>query len=118
MTHERNVEAIHRAGADFVLSYTTPGVEAVMSTFRAHPPVLLGEGIELFSVQVPRSIAGLELKDTGIGSRSWHERGRSEGSATVGHAVDQGDGAAGQATLLLLGSYEQRWTFAETFGGE
>ena len=25
ITHERNVEAIHRAGADFVLSYTTLG---------------------------------------------------------------------------------------------
>ena len=34
ITHERNVEAIHRAGADFVLSYTTLGVEAVMSLLR------------------------------------------------------------------------------------
>ena len=27
ITHERNVEAIHRAGADFVLSYTSLGAE-------------------------------------------------------------------------------------------
>ena len=31
ITHERNVEAIHRAGADFVLSYTSLGVESIMS---------------------------------------------------------------------------------------
>ena len=54
ITHERNLEAIHRAGADFVLSYTTLGIEAVMSLLHGHPPVLLGEGVELFSVQVPR----------------------------------------------------------------
>ena len=34
VTHERNVEAIHRAGADFALSYTTLGAEAVMSLLR------------------------------------------------------------------------------------
>ena len=31
ITHERNVEAIHRAGADFVLSYTSLGVDSIMS---------------------------------------------------------------------------------------
>jgi Trk K+ transport system NAD-binding subunit len=46
ITHERNLEAIHRAGADFVLSYTTLGIEAVMSLLRGYPPVLLGEGVE------------------------------------------------------------------------
>ena len=43
ITHERNLEAIHRAGADFVLSYTTLGIEAVMSLLRGYPPVLLGK---------------------------------------------------------------------------
>ena len=29
ITHDRNLEAIHRAGADFVLSYSSLGMEAV-----------------------------------------------------------------------------------------
>ena len=62
ITHERNLEAIHRAGADFVLSYTTLGIEAVMSLLRGYPPVLLGEGVELFSVPVPASLAGRLLR--------------------------------------------------------
>jgi hypothetical protein len=53
ITHERNLEAIHLAGADFVLSYTTLGIEAAMSVLRGHPPELLGEGVELFFVPVP-----------------------------------------------------------------
>ena len=68
VTHERNLEAIHRAGADFVLSYTTLGIEAVMSLLRGYPPVLLGEGVELFSIPVPDALAGRMLKDSGIGS--------------------------------------------------
>jgi hypothetical protein len=43
VTHERNVEAIHRAGADFALSYTTLGAEAVMSLLRGGESVVLEE---------------------------------------------------------------------------
>jgi Trk K+ transport system NAD-binding subunit len=32
ITHERNLEAIHRAGADFVLSYASLGVERVQGS--------------------------------------------------------------------------------------
>ena len=70
ITHERNVEAIHRAGADFVLSYTSLGVDSVMSLIRGDAAVMLGEGVRLFEVRVPRSLAGLRLSETGIGSRT------------------------------------------------
>jgi voltage-gated potassium channel len=115
ITHERNVEAIHRAGADFVLSYTTLGIEAVMSLLRGYEPVLLGEGVELFSIPMPRSLAGTALRDSGIGSRT--------GLSVV--AVQQGDRLVtqlsadtplpGNGTLLMLGSPEQRRLFAQAF---
>ena len=117
ITHERNLEAIHRAGADFVLSYTTLGIEAAMSALRGHPPVLLGEGVELFFVPVPASLAGKPLRDTGIGSRT--------GLSVV--ALRQGDVLNGTLTsetvlpadaeLLLLGSQGQRETFESLYGG-
>ena len=116
ITHERNLEAIHRAGADFVLSYTTLGIEAVMSLLHGHPPVLLGEGIELFSVPVPVSLVGTPLLDSRIGSRT--------GLSVV--ALQQGDRLTAPLTsetvlpagahLLMLGSHEQREAFDEAFG--
>jgi Trk K+ transport system NAD-binding subunit len=116
ITHERNLEAIHRAGADFVLSYTTLGIEAVMSILRGHPPVLLGEGVELFFVRVPPSLVGKPLRDSGIGSRT--------GLSVV--ALQQGERLSGSLTsetllpagadLLMLGSHEQRARFDEFFG--
>ena len=117
VTHERNVEAIHRAGADFVLSYTTLGIEAVLSLLRGHEIVLLGEGVELFSVPVPASLAGRPLRDSGIGSRTGLsvvalQRGAQLSTQLTGETV-----LAPDATLLLLGSIEQRRTFGELFEG-
>jgi voltage-gated potassium channel len=115
ITHERNVEAIHRAGADFVLSYTTLGIEAVMSLLGGHEPVLVGEGVELFTIPVPSSMAGKPLRDTGIGSRT--------GLSVV--ALQQKDRLSMQLTaetilasgtnLIVLGNREQRRAFAEAF---
>lgn len=115
ITHERNVEAIHRAGADFVLGYTTLGIEAVMSLLRGYELVLLGEGVELFSIPVPASLAGRPLRETGIGSRT--------GMSVV--ALQLGEEVTTQLTsetllpqdaaLLMLGSLEQRKIFGELF---
>jgi Trk K+ transport system NAD-binding subunit len=115
ITLERNVEAIHRAGADFVLSYTTLGIEAVMSLLRGYELVLLGEGVELFSIPVPPSLAGHPLRDTGIGSRT----GMSVVALQIGERVVTPLTAETllpeQAALLMLGSLEQRKEFGELF---
>lgn len=115
VTHARNLEAIHRAGADFVLSETTLGVEAVMSLLRGYPPVLLGEGVEFFSESVPASMAGRPLRESGIGSRT--------GLSVV--ALQHGEQLTAPLTsetilpagseLILLGSHEQRTEFQRVF---
>ena len=115
VTHARNLEAIHRAGADFVLSETTLGVEAVMSLLRGYPPVLLGEGVEFFSESVPASLAGRPLRESGIGSRT--------GLSVV--ALQHGEQLTAPLTsetilpagseLILLGSHEQRTEFQRVF---
>jgi Trk K+ transport system NAD-binding subunit len=116
ITHERNLEAIHRAGADFVLSYTTLGIEAVMSLLRGYPPVLLGEGVELFSVPVPAALAGRMLRDSSIGSGTGlsvvalQVNGEVIAPLTLETPLPKG------AKLLMLGSHEQRAAFDETFG--
>jgi Trk K+ transport system NAD-binding subunit len=115
ITHERNVEAIHRAGADFVLSYTTLGIEAVMSLLHGHEPVLVGEGVELYAIPVPESLADRPLRESGIGSRT----GLSVVALRTGENLEVqltaetilGSGAE----LLVLGSRDQRRTFAEAF---
>jgi Trk K+ transport system NAD-binding subunit len=118
ITHGRNLEAIHRAGADFVLSYTTLGVGAVMSLLRGHPPVLLGEAVELFSVPVPNALAGRSLGQSGIGSRTGLSVvALQQGSELTAPLTLETPLVAG-AALLMLGSDEQRAAFSEAFGKE
>jgi Trk K+ transport system NAD-binding subunit len=115
VTHERNVEAIHRAGADFVLSYTTLGIEAIMSVLRGYELVILGEGVELFSIPVPKSLAGKRLADSGIGSRTGMSVVALEHGATLTTTLTREMPLPGGATLLMLGSLDQRRSFAEAF---
>ena len=118
ITHERNVEAIHRAGADFALSYTTLGVEAVVSLLRGYELVVLGEGVELFSIPVPSSLSGRRLADSGIGSATGmsvvalDRDGALVTQLTRETPLDRG------AVLLMLGSLEQRRKFGELFEAE
>ena len=115
ITHERNVEAIHRAGADFVLSYTSLGVESIMALVSGDATVTLGEGVRLFEVRVPPSLAGQPLAKTGIGSLTGLsvvavEDGESLTTQLTGETVLPGGGK-----LLMLGSEGQRQRFGETF---
>jgi voltage-gated potassium channel len=63
ITHERNVEAIHRAGADFALSYASLGVETVSRCCAAASWCCSAEGVEFFALTVPKSLAGRTLAE-------------------------------------------------------
>ena len=116
ITHERNLEAIHRAGADFVLGYASLGAEAVVSLLEGHELVMLGEGVDLFSLQLPASLAGKTLAQTGIGSRTGLSVvALQDGSQLVTTLRSEMQLNAG-TELVMLGNLAQRRAFTETFG--
>src|SRR5687768_3814971 len=115
ITHERNVEAIHRAGADFVLSYTSLGVDSVMSLVNGAATVLLGEGVRLFEVSVPPSLAGQPLSQTGIGSRTGLSVVAMEDEQTLTTQLTGETVLPRSGRLVMLGNADQRQQFAEAF---
>jgi voltage-gated potassium channel Kch len=70
ITYERNLDAITRAGADFVLGEASLGSEIVFSRVLGREMVILGEGVELFYQPVPRVLEGQNLAESGIGART------------------------------------------------
>ena len=115
VTHERNVEAIHRAGADFALSYTSLGVDSIMSLVNGDATVVLGEGVRLFEVRVPPSLAGQPLSKTGIGSRTGLSVVAMEDQRVLTTQLTGETMLPTGATLLMLGNADQRQQFAEAF---
>jgi Trk K+ transport system NAD-binding subunit len=115
ITHERNVEAIHRAGADFVLSYTSLGVDSIMSLVNGDSTVMLGEGVRLFQVRVPPSLAGQPISKTGIGSRTGLSVVAIEEQEVVTTQLTAETILPRSGTLLMLGNVDQRQRFAAVF---
>ena len=70
ITHERNLEAIYRAGADFVLSYATLGVEAITAILQGNKLLVLGERVDLFMHELPATLYGQTLAESSIGPRT------------------------------------------------
>ncbi|MGM0705024.1 MAG: potassium channel family protein [Bacteroidota bacterium] len=68
IVHRRNMEAIHRAGTDFVLSYAMLGIESIWAALTDKELVVMGEGLDLFTRTVPPALDGKTLADSGIGA--------------------------------------------------
>ena len=115
VTHERNVEAIQRAGADFVLSYASLGVQTVYSIVEGRELVVLGEGVDLFYVPLPPSLADKTLADAGIGTRTGlNVIGVQRDGRTVTNLMPDQRFVKG-STLVALGSAEQRERFSAVY---
>ena len=116
ITHNRNLEAIHRAGADFALSYSSLGAEAVVSFIEGHEVVVLEGDVDLFSVQLPPSLENKTLAESGIGSRTGlsvvavQQDGQLVTNLRASMQLEAG------SQLMMLGSVQQRRAFADTFG--
>ena len=116
ITHNRNLEAIHRAGADFALSYSSLGAEAVVSLIEGRELVILEEDVDLFSVELPPSLENKTLAESGIGSRTGlsvvalQQNGQLVTNLRASMLLEPG------AQLTMLGSMQQRRAFTDTFG--
>jgi len=115
ITHERNLEAIHRAGADFVLSYATLGVDAVSSALQGRRLVVLGEGVDLFTREVPPSLRGTTLAESRIGERTGLNVVALEHDDTFETELAGGTTLPAEGRLLLIGSDEQVESFVAAY---
>ena len=115
VTHERNVEAIRRAGADFVLSYATLGIQTVLSLVNRRELVVLGEEVNLFYMPVPSSLCGATLSGAGIAAQCGLNviAIQNDGRLTTNPPPDTE--LAEGAELVALGTADQRERFAASY---
>jgi len=62
----RNVEPLHRAGADFVMSQDHMGANTIFNLLNRAEILMVTEGLDIFSQKTPKSLVGVKLKDSRI----------------------------------------------------
>ena len=63
---ERNVSTLHRAGADFVMSYSTLGADAIFNFLKNEDTLMLAEGLNIFHLKVPKALVGKSLAESKV----------------------------------------------------
>ncbi|TVR20462.1 MAG: potassium channel protein [Anaerolineaceae bacterium] len=67
---DRNVATLHRAGADFVMSYASTGANAIINLMGRDNILMVAEGLDVFEVPIPDSLVGKTLAETDIRERT------------------------------------------------
>ncbi len=65
-TLERNVSTLHRAGADFVLSYASMGATMILNVLRKTDILIIAEGLHVAEMDVPLALVGKSLQEAAI----------------------------------------------------
>jgi len=67
---ERNVATLHRAGADFVLSYASMGASAIINVIGRDNILMVAEGLDIFEVEIPEALIGKRVAECDLRNRT------------------------------------------------
>lgn len=113
ISHDWNLEAIHRAGADFALSRSSLAIQTLTSMVLERELIVVGEGTELFVEPVPKDLIGASLESSAIGARTGlNVIGLRVNGSTIANPIATTELVEG-SELVMLGTPEQRHAFLE-----
>lgn len=112
-TLERNVNTLHRAGADFVMSYASMGANAIYNILERDEVLMIAEGLNVFRTQTPKILQNRSIREVDLR--------RETGCSIV--AIQKGDDMLinpdpdyilnADTELVIIGNYESEKEFAE-----
>ncbi len=116
-TNQRNVSSLVRAGADFVLSYSSMGAILLFNSLHIGDVMIVAEGLNLFRVDLPPTLNGKRLAESGIrektgasvvaveyGIENWTINPPPDSPLTPG------------SRLILIGAEEAEQRFLDSYG--
>lgn len=65
-TFEKNINTMHRAGADFVMSYASMGANSIFNILEGQEVLVLAEGLNIFNHKVNQTLADKSLIESDI----------------------------------------------------
>ncbi len=112
---ERNIQTLHRAGADLVMSYSSMGADAIFNAVEQKNVVMVAEGLDVFRFEAPPSLHGSTLaesqirEDTGCLVLAMDIDGELDLNPSPTAAIPPG------TQLILIGTTEAEGKFMKRF---
>jgi Trk K+ transport system NAD-binding subunit len=116
-SEDRNINTLHRAGADFVMSYASLGANAIFNFLMNEETVLLAEGLNFFHLPAPESLVGKTLFQSGIREKTGCNvvaivhKGVTTTNPNPAIHIGKDD------ELILIGTYDAERLFLKEFSG-
>ncbi|MCK0159072.1 potassium channel family protein [Allomuricauda sp. F6463D] len=115
ISEARNVDIIQKAGANFVLSYSTLGSEAILSVSKGQELTVLGEGFTLFIIPIPKSLEGSTLRESGIGTKTGLSVIALKENSEVITLISSNTILPHGAEIVMLGNIEMKHRFNKIY---
>ena len=112
---ERNISSLHRAGADFVMSYASMGANAVFNLLERGGTLMVAEGLDVFKVKMPSSLVGKTIAESGIRPTTGCTVVALDSDGTTQVNPDPTRPLPAAAEMILIGSAEGESRFLGKF---
>ena len=112
---QRNVEPLHRAGADFVISQDHMGATSIFNLLRRAKILMVTEGLDIFSQKTPRSLIDTKVKDSKIREKTGCSIVAIRGLAGTVITPSPNDQFCKEGEIILIGDESAEKAFEEKF---
>jgi Trk K+ transport system NAD-binding subunit len=113
---ERNVDTLHRAGADFVMSYASMGANIIFNLLKRNNIVMITEGLNLFRVKLPVELAAKTIGETEIQQNTGCYITAVYAGGTMHVNPDPSMRLPAESEVILIGSIEAENTYLKIYG--
>jgi voltage-gated potassium channel len=117
-TLERNVSTLHRAGADFVMSYSSMGANAIFNLLKRSDILMVAEGRNIFRVKVPDALANKTIAQSMVRQETGCSIIAIKTAAEFQVNPPPNAVLPAQAEIVLIGTVEDETRFLVRFVNE
>jgi voltage-gated potassium channel len=112
---DRNVATLHRAGADFVLSYASTGANAIINLIGRDNILMIAEGLDIFEVKIPTTLRGKSIVESNIRQKSGCTVVAIHDGDLIETMPDPNTPLPADAKIILIGTPEAEEQFLRTY---
>ncbi|PJF29745.1 MAG: potassium transporter TrkA [Phototrophicales bacterium] len=112
---ERNIATLHRAGADFVMSYASTGATAIINSIGRDNILMMAEGLAMFEIPIPKMMVGKTLAQCDIRAKTGCTVVAVHTDTSVIAMPDPHMPLPAHSRLIIIGTPEAEETFLRQY---